>query len=211
MSTHSHAPPRRQIPLGFTAEPFPEGTHICYLYSDEAERKRFMSEFISSGIDQHESVLYLADTGPEQLERAIEELGIAPAQAQQNQLTVATCLDTYYPTGEFVPERMLSHIPEIYMNHAAGCAGARATSEMTWALHGVPGSDRLVEYEAQINEVLKAYPLTTICQYDTRKFDGATIFKLLNVHPVMIVHGQIMRNPFYVPPAQAAEAQTGTR
>jgi hypothetical protein len=34
------------------------------------------------------------------------------------------------------------------------------------------------------------------------------VFELLNVHPIMIVHGQIMRNPFYVPPDEPPEANT---
>jgi hypothetical protein len=107
---------------------------------------------------------------------------------------------------------MLDRLRDIYvLHHAAGCAGARATGEMTWALHDIPGSDRLIEYEGRINDLLKTYPLTAICQYDTRRFDGATIFEVLSVHPIMIVHGQIMRNPFYVPPDQYSEAKSGTR
>jgi hypothetical protein len=97
---------------------------------------------------------------------------------------------------------VLDHICEICASVPAELAGARATAEMTWALNNIPGVERLIEYEAKINDVLKTHPLTTLCQYDTRKFSGGMIFELLNVHPVMIVHGQIMRNPFYVPPEQ---------
>jgi hypothetical protein len=45
-------------------------------------------------------------------------------------------------------------------------------------------------------------PLTVMCQYDARKFDGSTIYDVINVHPIMIVRGHILRNPFYVPPDQ---------
>lgn len=69
---------------------------------------------------------------------------------------------------------------------------------MSWALKGVPGSDRLMEYEARVNDLLVKYPVTAICQYDARKFDGATILQCLKVHPHMIVHGQIIRNPYYM-------------
>ena len=31
---------RRHVCLGFTDERYPEGTHICYLYSDDEERRR---------------------------------------------------------------------------------------------------------------------------------------------------------------------------
>ncbi|MDB5935694.1 MAG: hypothetical protein JWQ01_3038 [Massilia sp.] len=209
MSTHVHAP-LRQIPLGFTPELYPEGTHICYLYSDEEERKRFISTYLSSGIDAREAVTYVADTGFEMLDHAIEGLGIAPPQ-EQDQFMVATAMETYFPSGRFEPEKMLDHIRDMYASVPADCAGARATAEMTWALHDIPGVEHLIEYEAQINEVLKTHPMTTLCQYDTRKFSGAMIYELLNVHPIMIVHGQIMRNPFYVPPPPIRGGKTGTR
>jgi hypothetical protein len=42
-------------------------------------------------------------------------------------------------------------------------------------------------------------------------YSGGMIYELLNVHPVMIVHGQIMRNPFYVAPVENSGAQQQTR
>jgi hypothetical protein len=198
--SHSHSYPRRPVPLGFTPELVPEGTHICYLYSDEEERKRFMSKYIHSGIDGHESVIYAFDGETEVLESAVEELGVAPSRVPKDQLTLTVATDLYCPTGEFDPDAMLDQLREMYANLPHGCHGIRCTGEMTWALRDIPGVERLIEYEGRINDVLKDYPMTTLCQYDTRKFSGATIFELLNVHPMMIVHGQIMRNPFYVPP-----------
>lgn len=210
MTTHpdSCAHPRRPVPLGFTPELFPEGTHICYLYSDEDERKRFMSDYIRSGIAAHDSVLYVPDSGTETLESTMAEMGIAPARVPKGQLTLATAMDIYCPSGEFVPEAMLDQLRDLYANLSHGCRGVRCAGEMTWALRDVPGVERLVEYEGRINDVLKDYPMTTLCQYDTRKFSGAMVFELLNVHPIMIVHGQIMRNPFYVPPDEPPEANT---
>jgi hypothetical protein len=44
-----------------------------------------------------------------------------------------------------------------------------------------------------------------MCLYDARLFDGATLFKVLQVHPYMIARGQIVRNPFYVRPEEFQE------
>lgn len=79
---------------------------------------------------------------------------------------------------------------------------------MSWALRGMPGSERLIEYEALLNTLGPGNPLTMICQFDIKKFDGATIFEVLNVHPMMIVRGQIMRNPYYVPPDEYLAAKS---
>jgi hypothetical protein len=212
MYTCNH-PKNRQVSLGFTPDLYPEGTHICYLYDDEEEHKRFMSAFVSSGIEDREGVTYLADAAPDMLGRAIEELGIAsPSRAPHDQFTVATAMETYCPGGRFDPDSMLDRLRDMYaFDCAAGYAGGRVTGEMSWALHDIPGSDRLIEYEGRINAMLKTNPLTVICQYDTRKFDGATIFDVLSVHPIMIVHGQIMRNPFYVLPDGRSGANSSTR
>ena len=71
---------------------------------------------------------------------------------------------------------------------------------MGWALEGLPGTERLIEYEARVNTVVAEYPCTACCQYDARRFDGATLFHVLSVHPAMVVHGQVVRNPYYIPP-----------
>ena len=75
---------------------------------------------------------------------------------------------------------------------------ARVSGEMSWALKGIPGSERLMEYEALVNEVFLTHPITAICQYDANQFSGEEILNVLNVHPIMVVHGQIVQNPYYM-------------
>jgi len=41
-------------------------------------------------------------------------------------------------------------------------------------------------------------PITVVRQYDAQRFDGAKLYDILSVHPMMIVHGQVVRNPYYV-------------
>ncbi|MBF0539523.1 MAG: hypothetical protein HQL03_14855, partial [Nitrospirae bacterium] len=51
------------------------------------------------------------------------------------------------------------------------------------------------------NKLVLDYPFSAlICQYDAKMYSGATIFDVLSVHPFMVVKGQILRNPYYVPP-----------
>ena len=80
---------------------------------------------------------------------------------------------------------------------------------MSWALRGIPGSEGLIEYEALINTISQTQPVTPICQYDARRFDGATLLNVLRVHPLMIVQGRIVHNPYYITPEEFF-ARSGT-
>ena len=72
---------------------------------------------------------------------------------------------------------------------------------MSWALEeGRASIPDLLEYEAKLNIVLDDHPLTTICQYDARRFSGEIIMDMLTVHPMMKVRGQLVKNPHYVKP-----------
>jgi hypothetical protein len=51
-----------------------------------------------------------------------------------------------------------------------------------------------------VSLLVREYPINVVCQYDARAFDGATILDILKVHPLMIVRGNIIRNPFFEEP-----------
>jgi hypothetical protein len=73
---------------------------------------------------------------------------------------------------------------------------------MDWALKGFAGTERLIEFEAAVNTIVGECPITGLCQYDARLFDGETLFEVLRAHPMMVVRGQVVRNPGYVPPEE---------
>jgi len=86
-----------------------------------------------------------------------------------------------------------------------GFAGARVAGEMTWALRSLPGPEELLDYEVLLNDFFEGAEgtcMTGICQYDARLFDGQTILHLLEVHPFLILRGQILRNPNFMRPEE---------
>lgn len=194
----------RMIDLGFTGESFPAGTHMCYIYNDDRERRDVIAKFLASGLRAHESVYYFVDdVSPSVLRGELERLGVdLPREGADSAFTSAAASAAYCPDGTFVPERMLQTLRDTYHRSLDdGFAGARVTGEMAWALRGMPGTDRLMEYEALVNTVVVDHPITAICQYDARRFDGGTLFDVLNVHPMMLVRGQVVRNPYFLDPA----------
>jgi hypothetical protein len=197
---------QRQAAMGFTDELFPAGTHMCLIYDNEADRRKVISKFLDAGLHEHEKVAYFADTmAPAEVEAWLREMGVDVPKQQSDTpaFTITVAEKTYCPDGTFVPEAMLNRLRAYHKAIVdEGYPGGRVSGEMSWALRGIPGSDRLMEYEALVNDVLVTHPINAICQYDARRFDGAIIFDVLKVHPMMIVHGQVVKNPYYIRPQE---------
>lgn len=193
---------RRKISLGFTSQQFHEGHHIIYLYNDDVERKRTMARYLRQGLSDDEKVLYLVDDiSPDEMRIELMALGV-DVDAKQKDFDITRGHYSHCPSEHFSPDFMLGIVGEYYDSAIRdGYAGARGAGEMSWALtKGRAAVPDLLEYEARLNNILQDHPLTTVCQYDARRFDGALVMDMLSVHPLMIVRGQLVNNPSYVEP-----------
>lgn len=190
----------RHICLGFTDEPYPEGTHICYLYHSEDERRQILPLYAQQALADGEAFKYVADVAsPAELPCALEALDLARVfAAPPGHADAATTQEGYYPDGRFDPDEMIARLRAAWEEcRASGLTGARFAGEMTWALRGVPGADRILECETRINDLIREAPMIIMCQYDINLFDGAMLYDVLDAHPVVIVGGHVLRNPFY--------------
>jgi hypothetical protein len=189
---------RTEIDMGFTKELFPEGTHMCLIYDDDAQRKEVIGQFLAKGIALGEKVAYYTDTTPPQ-----DEGVTFSKDGSKGKCDVFDAVDAYCPHGEFVPSEMIAKLCSCYTDAIdAGYTGMRVSGDASWALRGIPGSERLLEYEAMVNTAVRGRRIIPLCQYDSRRFDGTTILNVLRVHPFVIVRGQVVQNPFYITPEE---------
>jgi hypothetical protein len=176
------------------------GTHVCLIYDNETERREVVAAFARDGLASGERVAYFTDAQPADIHAWLTERGVDLPEPPQ--FTVDPAGDVYFPDGEFVPERMPPFWHRFHEEATAGgFPAARATGETSWS-RDVRGGERIVEYEARLNDVLAEIPVTALCQYDVHRFDGATILDILRVHPLMLIGGQMVRNPYYMTPHQ---------
>ncbi len=154
---------RREISLGFTDKKFPEGQHICYIYSDDEERLEVMAKYLQSGKQANEKLLYLVDvmTSDEMLEH-LKSLGVDFSGAEPKDFTISDAIPAYCPSGFFQTEEMLELVKSFYLDSLdEGYSGARGTGEMSWCLNeGLAGEEDLMDYEAKLNDLLAKYPYT---------------------------------------------------
>ena len=196
---------RQEVDRAFTQEVFPECHHVCLIYDSEQQRRKSVSEFLAAGLRQGELVRYFADTTPpEEIRAWLLETGVELPKAEKDgAFGITKAESAYCPGGRFVPLEVIENMVSRYaMAKKAGYRGSRACGEMSWALRDIPGADRFLEYEVRINTITETFPYIGMCQYDARLFDGAILFKVLQVHPFMIAQGQIVRNPYYIKPEE---------
>lgn len=194
-----------KVTFGFTQKEFDPGVHICQIFNDDDERHDALINFIYSGIKSSESTACFSDRETEKnICTEIDAKGINCSEAfNSGQLKLSEVDPVYFQNNEFSPEIMLGMLEKFYKTSVEeNYVASRVIGEMAPKVQGVHGGDRLLEYESKVTMLQKQFPFSAVCQYDASKFDGSTILDILKVHPLMIVRGEIVHNPFYIQPEE---------
>jgi len=197
--------PNRLVDLGFTETHLPPGTHICQIYSDEKERDSSLKAYLLRGLELGEcNACFSENITKEELTAYLAEHGVGLEGATESgALTLAGTREVYFAGNRFDPDRMLNMLTQFHDKSVDdGYTGARVIGEMHPDIATIDGGTRLLEYESRVSVLLRTHPLTAVCQYDARVFDGAVIMDVLKVHPMMVVRGTVIQNPFFVPPEE---------
>jgi hypothetical protein len=193
------------ISLGFTTERFPAGVHICQIFSEDAEREDALLRFVQSGLESGERTSCFSDnaTAPMVAEHLARHGLSYEGRCASGALTMAATRDIYVEDEKFEPQRMIELLTRYYDDSVHdGYPAARVIGEMTPEVQHAPGGSRLLEYESKVSVLQRDRPVSCVCQYDARLFDGAVIMDVLKVHPLMVVRGAVVRNPFFIPPEE---------
>ncbi|MCP4158174.1 MAG: hypothetical protein GY757_61310 [bacterium] len=191
------------VSLGFTEQQFPAGIHICHIYRDINECEDAFLKFIISGLKAGEKTSFFSRNSTAQLlEEEFEKLGIIyEDKVESGAFSLSDTKEVYFRDDCFLPERMLALLADYYTtSQEEGYPAARVIGEMLPEIKEISGGSRLLEYEAKVSLLLKTHPVTAVCQYDAEAFDGATIMDILKVHPLMLIRGGVIHNPFFIPP-----------
>ena len=181
------------------------GDHLCCLYETEEEHQAVLTSFLRQGLERGEKVIYIVDARTaETVLGYLRDDGLAPEpHLVSGQLTILTSDDTYLREGAFDPDGMIAHLRSgTEQALAEGYPALRVAGEMTWVLRGLPGSERLIEYESKLNEFFPGSRCMGLCQYDRRRFDPAVLLDVLRTHPLAIVGTEVYGNFYYMPPGE---------
>jgi len=191
------------ISLGFTSQAFTPGVHICQIVTDDEERQNSILKFLLSGLEANELTSCFSDQVADSVVADyLGKHGISCKDVRDSgALTLAGTRDIYFENNRFDPDRMLNMLAKYHEDSVdRGFSAARVIGEMSPEVQHLDGGDRLFEYEYKVNLLLKKHPVTAVCQYDARLFSGEMIMDVLKVHPLMVLRGSVVHNPFFIPP-----------
>jgi len=179
--------------------------HACLIFESADQQRVAVVPFIKAGLQRGERCLYLFDesTGTD-TPSVLRADGVdLDAARERGQLVLLAAGESYLRDRSFDPDRMIALLARATADaRADGFAGLRITGEMTWALNLVPGVERLMEYEARLNDFFPAHDCLALCQYSRARFPAEIIRDVIRTHPIVIHGGRVCRNPHYLPPRE---------
>ena len=179
------------------------GDHLCCIYRTGEEHRALVTAFVRQGLERGEKILYIVDahTSREVL-GYLERVGVdADSCLETGRLVILDADASYLRDGRFDPDGMIALLRgETERALAEGYGALRVTGEMTWALRGMEGSDRLMEYEAKLNRFLPSSRCLAICQYDRNRFGAGVLLDVLSTHPIAVIGTDVVENFYYLSP-----------
>ncbi|MCS0634830.1 MEDS domain-containing protein [Streptomyces sp. LP05-1] len=160
--------------------------HTSVVYATDDAWATRVSACVRRGIERDERLLYFAHrTPPETVFATLADRGIDVAAARRRgQLSVRTAQESYLAELPFDPDTVIRQWHTATREALeAGFTGLRAMGEMDWYGAGVPGAERLLEYELRMHrEAFDLLPLAAMCLYDRRLLPDRDVALLEAAH-----------------------------
>jgi PAS domain S-box-containing protein len=188
--------------------------HLCLIHGSQDLQLSAALSFMRIGLERGEKCLYIANTNSTAtFENAMRAQGIdTDAAVRQGSLTITNGRGIYPLQGDFDPDRMIGVLTEwTRAAKSSGFSALRLADEMTWVTEIDPRPERLIEYEAKLNQFFRDQDALALCQYDRRVFPPEVILNVLRTHPIVVYDDLVWENPYYVPPDELFHPAEGER
>lgn len=189
------------------------GDHLCSIYETEEEYRSVLAPFVRRGLNMGEKVIYVTHAHtPEGVLGHLEASGLDVMKyVNGGQLQLVPSELVYMLNGRFSPERVIAQMQlEMAKALAEGYSALCMAGEMGWARTNLPGAEKLVHYEQQLNDLFPGTRCLALCLYSRADFEQRMLLSLLRAHPIAIIGdvGYDKYSPLAsLPPARVAQPQ----
>lgn len=180
--------------------------HICAFFDSREEEYDILGPFYKEAVEQGEKCLHIIN--PDKMDDHRAQLTAAGIDVEDCEACGKLELHSWHGTyldeqGHFNRANMLAAVDGVCKAGVeAGFPRVRIMGNMDWVFEGAPGAEEILEFEAEVNEVLEHHRQAAVCVYDIAKLSGSMMMDLLRTHPLTIVNGVVQENPFYIPASQ---------
>jgi hypothetical protein len=186
---------------------YPAGSHICALYNHPQEQLATAVEYIRAGLERGERCLYICgEISKDDFRKALIASGIdAEREEKRGALILSDKHSGYLPNGIFDPDGMITMLRRAVQDALdAGFSGLCGGGDMIWLLERAPGSDRLTEYEAQLNDFYRTHKARGLCFYNRSSLPAEVVDHSLATHKQVLLEGTVLLdNPYHEPDDRA--------
>jgi signal transduction histidine kinase len=164
------------------------------------------------GLKENWRCLYLGSPEDvDMIDSALSAKGVDTTREKDRQALVLSSDRSHLVDGRFDPDAMVDGLStSIDAALDDGFRGLCATGDMRWELGADENFERLLEYEARLEQVFREKPLRGICQYHRGLVPAQALQDALVTHRSTYL-GDVLNqdNLFYVPPEVLLEAREG--
>lgn len=178
--------------------------HKCLIYDgDPSEQLPVVIPFLLDGLQNHWRCLYLGS--PEMVRMVNATLmthGVEAAHEVKQGSLILSSDRSHLAQGSFEPRIMIGNLSAMVDSAVEdGFEGLCATGDMLWELGTSKNFERLLEYEARLEQLFREKPLRGICQYQRDIVPAQAVRDALATHRSAFI-GDVLNhdNLFYIPP-----------
>src|SRR5205085_1436958 len=106
---------------------------------------------------------------------------------------------TYLRGGDFDPVLMLDWVRErAAAAKKGGASGYRFVGEVICVATPPSAFPKFLEYEARLDDLLRALPAAALCAYDLSRIPASHLREAIATHSTVVVKGRVHRSPHHV-------------
>lgn len=189
-------------PIHLCGKEIPHAGHICAFFDSQGEKYRVLAPYFAEGIADGDRIINVVDA--KEREHHINALTYAYVPVRdainRGQFKLLTAEETYLKDGAVELDGMLELLREALEAAKRAGTSVRTCGEMNWIGRSNMPPDKVMSYEARVNEFVPTFQCTLLCVYDLAQLHSGLVADILATHPAAIMDGQLRSNPLYVEP-----------
>ena len=189
-------------PIHICGEEIPHAGHICAFFDSRKEKYHVLAPYFAEGIADGDRIINVVDaTDRDSHVNALRNAEVPVEKAiDRGQFQLLTAEETYLKDGATDMEGMFDLLRDALDAAQRDGTCIRTCGEMGWIGRSNMPIDRVMAYEARVNELVPTFQCTLVCVYDVARTPSGIVADILATHPMSIVNGRLRANPLYVEP-----------